>query len=389
MEWVEARPTRVLVDLDAIAYNVKQLRSLVRDAEIMAVVKADGYGHGAVPVARTALEAGATWLGVATVEEGMALRQAGITAPILVLGYVPPVQAGALVAAEIRPALWNMELARALSAKASAAGRRAPVHVKVDTGMGRVGVPPEEAVELVRQLSALPGIQVEGIFTHLAVADEPEHPFTARQLAAFQGVLDSLREAGFSIPLPHACNSAGMMLHPEAHYKLVRVGIALYGLPPNPEVTWPVHLRPALSWRTEVSMVKELPPGSPISYGCTYLTRGREKIATLPVGYADGYSRLLSNKGEVLIHGRRCPVVGRVCMDQMMVRVPADLSVQPGDEVILIGEQEGERVTATDLARLIGTINYEVVCGISKRVPRWYRKGDLLLETEPACGTAL
>lgn len=372
MNLAETRPTRVLIDLDAVAHNTKQLRSLVPKAKMMAVVKADGYGHGAVPVARTALASGADWLAVATVEEGMNLRKAGIQAPILILGYVAPSQAEALVTYELRPAIWDLTLGRVLSREAAALGRRAPVHLKVDTGMGRVGVPPEAALETARALAALPGIEVEGVFTHLAVADEPENPFTEVQLTAFRNVVEQLRAAGLPVPLAHVCNSAGLMLHPADHHEMVRAGIALYGLPPNPAVSWPVDLRPALTWRTEVAMVKTLPPGSSISYGRTYRTQGREQIATLPVGYADGYSRLLSNKGMVLIHGHRCPVVGRVCMDQMMVRVPSDVAVQPGDEAVLIGEQGGERITATDLAEWIGTINYEVLCGISKRVPRLY-----------------
>jgi len=372
MDVAETRPTRVLIDLDAIAHNTKQLQRLVPRAAMMAVVKADAYGHGAVPVARTVLAAGARWLAVARVEEGLELREAGITAPILILGYVAPSQAAVVVAHNLRPAIWDLRLGRALSQAAVAAQRPAPVHLKVDTGMGRVGVQPDEAVEVARALASLPGIEVEGVFTHLAVADEPENPFTQVQLNAFHKVVTQIRAAGIPVPVAHACNSAGLMLHPEAHYELVRAGIALYGMPPNPAVSWPVELRPALTWRTEVAMVKDLPPGSPISYGCTYHTRGVERIATLPVGYADGYSRLLSNRGEVLIHGRRCPVVGRVCMDQIMVRVPSDVAVAPGDEVVLIGEQEGDRITATEMADWIGTINYEVLCDIGKRVPRCY-----------------
>lgn len=372
MDLAENRPTRVLIDLQAIAHNTKQLRGLIPKAAMMAVVKADAYGHGAVPVARTVLAAGAEWLAVARVEEGLELREAGITAPILILGYVAPAQAPLLVAHNLRPAIWDLRLGEALSKAAVAAQRPAPVHLKVDTGMGRVGVQPAEALEMARALAALPGIEVEGVFTHLAVADEPENPFTRVQLNAFHQVVMQLRAAGIPVPVAHACNSAGLMLHPDAHYAMVRAGIALYGMPPNPAVSWPVDLRPALTWRTEVAMVKDLPPGSPISYGSTYYTRGVERIATLPVGYADGYSRLLSNKGEVLIHGRRCPVVGRVCMDQIMVRVPSDVVVAPGDEVVLIGEQGSERITATDVANWIGTINYEVVCDIGKRVPRCY-----------------
>lgn len=374
MDMARIRPTRADIDLDAIQYNVTALRKLTPGAQLMAVVKADGYGHGAVPVARAALEAGASWLGIAAMEEGAALRAAGITAPALIFGYVPPAQASAVIAHNLRPALFDLPFARALSDAAQAAGRRAPVHLKADTGMGRIGKRAQEIVAFAREVAALPGIEIEGIFTHLATADEPENDYAARQLETFNAILSDLKAAGIDPPLKHACNSAGIMLHREGHHDLVRAGIALYGLPPDPGVAWPVALKPALTWRTEVALVKTVEAGTPVSYGRTYRAPARERIATLPVGYADGLFRLLSNKGEVLIHGRRCPIVGRVCMDQTMVRVPDDIDVQPGAEVILIGEQDGERITASDMARTIGTINYEIVCAISRRVPRIYWK---------------
>jgi alanine racemase len=381
MDMARIRPTRADIDLDAIQYNVRALRKLIPEAQLMAVVKADGYGHGAVPVARAALEAGASWLGIAAMEEGAALRAAGITAPALIFGYVPPAQASAVIAHDLRPALFDLPFARALSDAAQAAGHRAPVHLKADTGMGRIGKRTQEIVAFAREVAALPGIEIEGIFTHLATADEPENDYAARQLETFDSILSDLKAAGIDPSLKHACNSAGIMLHPEGHHDLVRAGIALYGLPPDPGVVWPVALKPALTWRTEVALVKTVEAGTPVSYGCTYRAPARERIATLPVGYADGLFRLLSNKGEVLIHGRRCPIVGRVCMDQTMVRVPDDIDVQPGDQVILIGEQDGERITASDMARTIGTINYEIVCAISRRVPRIYWKDGRLQES--------
>lgn len=369
------RPTWVEVDLEAIRQNVTALRSRAPHSRFMAVVKADGYGHGAVQVARAAMEAGAAWLGVATVEEGVDLRRAEIGAPTLIFGYIPPEQVNLVLMHGLRPAVFSLELARALDARGRALMRGATVHMKVDTGMGRVGVQPQEAVDFARALLALPHIELEGIFTHLATADEPENEYAAQQLAVFGSVLADLRGAGIKVPIRHTVNSAGLMLHPPGHYDLVRAGIAIYGLPPDPNVTWPVALKPALTWRTRVGHVKTVAPGHPISYGCTYRSGGPERIATLPVGYADGLSRQLSNKGEVLIGGQRCPIVGRVCMDQTMVRVPDDLPVKPGDEAVLIGEQQGEWITASDMARTIGTINYEVVCAISKRVPRLYRNG--------------
>lgn len=382
MDLERIRPTQAEVDLDAIAHNVQALKAMAPQARFMAVVKADGYGHGMLPVARAALAAGAAWLGVATVEEAAQLVAAGLSAPILVFGYVPPVMADLVVQHQIRTALFSLEYARALSEAAQAAGRSVPVHIKIDTGMTRVGLRRHEAVAFAKAAAALPGIDIEGAFTHMATADEPQNDFASRQLATFDAALADLRSVGIVPRIRHACNSAGIMLHPEGHYDLVRGGIALYGLEPDPAVAWPADLHPALTWRTRVAMVKTVEAGTPISYGSTYRAAGNERIATLPVGYADGYFRLLSNKGWVLIGGRRCPIVGRVCMDQMMVRLPDEVAADAGDEAILIGEQGGERILASELARTIGTINYEVTCAISKRVPRLYRK-DGRLQNQP------
>lgn len=368
------RPTWAEIDLAAIAVNVAELKRLSKAPHFMAVVKANGYGHGATEVAGAALEAGADWLGVATVEEGVDLRRGGISAPILVLGYVSPGQADTVLMYDLRVALFDLDLARTLNQWARPMMRKAKVHLKVDTGMGRVGLQPGELAALARKLADLPNVEVEGVFTHLAVADEPQSDFTARQVERFDQALAELESAGLKPPIRHAANSAGLMLHPSSHYDLVRAGVAIYGLPPAPDADWPARLIPALSWKTRIGMVKWVEPGTSISYGRTYLSSEREQIATLPVGYADGYFRHLSNKGYVLIHGHRCPVVGRVCMDQTLVRVPGDLTARVGDEVVLIGRQGDEEVSATQLAELIGTINYEVVCAIAPRVPRIYHR---------------
>lgn len=378
MEFARLRPTWVEVNLDAIRHNVAELRRMAPNSQFMAVVKADGYGHGALQVARTALEAGATWLGVATVEEGVELRRNGVVASTLVFGYVPEEQTGMVLLHAIRPAVFSLDLARALQERGKGLVRKAYVHLKIDTGMGRVGIRPDEIIPFVRELKQLSHIEVEGVFTHLATADEPDNPFAAEQLAEFERVLALLRTEGINPPVIHAANSAGILLWPNSHYDLVRAGIAMYGHPPDPAVEWPVNLQPALTWRTRVGMIKEVPAGTPISYGCTYRAEKSERIASLPVGYADGYPRGLSNKGQVLVRGRRCQVAGRVCMDQTMVRIPDGLEVEPGDEVVLIGEQNGEWITASEVAGLIGTINYEVLCAISKRVPRLYRKDGVL-----------
>jgi alanine racemase len=268
MEFARLRPNWVDVDLNAIQHNVAQLRRLAQNSQLMAVVKADGYGHGALPVARAALEAGATWLGVATVEEGVDLRRVGIMAPTLIFGYVPPEQTGLLLLHNLRPALFNLDLARALEERAKGLKRKALVHLKIDTGMGRVGIRPHEVDEFMRQMSEFPHLEIEGVFTHMATADEPENPFADEQLARFQQVITHMREdLGINPPIIHAANSAGIMLLPHSHYDLVRAGIAMYGLPPDPAVQWHVPLRPALTWRTRVGLVKEMAPDSPISYG--------------------------------------------------------------------------------------------------------------------------
>lgn len=367
------RPNWAEVNLSAIEANVAALKRLSRAPHLMAVVKANGYGHGAVQVAQAALAGGADWFGVASVEEGVYLRQHAITAPILVLGYTAPGQVTEALAHDLTLTLWDLELARALHEAASPA-KKARVHIKIDTGMSRVGLHPGELTELIRNIRDLTNVEIEGAFTHFAAADEPDNDYTAQQTAEFEAALAELAAAGIRPRIRHAANTAGLMIHPEAHYELVRTGIAMVGLPPAPDVEWPVKLRPALSWKTRITMVKWVEAGAAISYGCTYRTTGREQIATLPVGYADGYARRLSNVGSVLIHGHHCPIVGRVCMDQLMVRIAPEIAAKVGDEAILIGQQGEAEITATDLAEGIGTVNYEVVCAISQRVPRFYHK---------------
>lgn len=360
------RPTRAEVDLDAIAHNVRELRRRTRpEAELMAVVKADGYGHGAVPVARAALAAGATWLGVALVEEAVALRQAGFGQPILVLGWVPPEQAAAVVDHDLRVACYDLDLAAAL---ARVGGAR--IHVKVDTGMGRLGLRPEAAAAFVRALPA--GVDVEGVFTHFAVADDPASGYTQEQLERFRGALDALAAAGVRPRWRHAANSAGILLHPDSHYDLVRMGIAMYGLAPDPAVAWPAALRPALTLRSRISHLKAMLPGETVSYGRAWTAGGGERVATIPIGYADGYRRLFTNRGQVLVAGQPCRVVGRVCMDQTLVEIPAGVPAAVGDEVVLLGRQGAAAVTADDWAQALDTINYEVTCLIGSRVPRVY-----------------
>ncbi|MDW8328329.1 MAG: alanine racemase [Anaerolineales bacterium] len=358
------------IDLSAIQHNLRRMKALA-GVRVMAVVKANAYGHGAVEVSRAAALAGADWLGVARVEEGMALRQAGLALPILVMGYTPPAVSAEAIGHDLTLTVFDAESAQAYAATARALNRTARVHVKVDTGMGRLGVLPEDAPEFIGSVRRLEGLQVEGCYTHFANADMLDGPqpppLSARaQLARFNAVLQALP---LRPSLLHACNSAGALTIPEARLDLVRVGIALYGLNPSAEVPCPPDFRPALSWKARVTQVKLLPPGHGVSYGHEYITTEAETVAAVSVGYADGYRRA-PRVNEVLIRGRRAPVRGRVCMDQIIVGVSHIPGVQPGDEVTLIGVQGEARLTADDLARKWGTINYEVTCGIAARVPR-------------------
>ena len=376
------RPTWLEVDLGAIAHNVRRLKELAGEAQLMISLKADAYGHGAIQVAQTALLNGATWLGVACFGEGVVLRQAGIRAPILILGYTPAWQARDVLRHDLTATVFDLDVARAFSRAALAAARPARVHVKVDTGMGRLGVFPEHTPDFVRSLCALPGLVIEGIFTHLSVADgtsEWERAYSAEQLAAFDRVLVELAAAGIRIPLIHAENSAALLQEvrpassfqlPTSSFRLVRPGIAVYGLDPSPEVPCPPDFRPALAWKTQVAQVKFYPPGSFVGYGATYCTSGVERIAAIPVGYADGFRRTPHHWGEVLVRGRRAPIAGRVCMDQTMINVTDIPDVRQGDEVVLIGRQRDDRITAEEVATRLGTINYEVVSAILARVPR-------------------
>ena len=358
------RPTHVVVDLAAIRHNVVLLTP--EGVELMAVVKANAYGHGDVAVARAALEAGATWLGVALVEEGLTLRAAGIEAPILVLSEVPDGSEAFAVAARLRTTVYTVAGAERLAAAVPGAG--VPVHVKVDTGMHRVGVwPPEDAVALMGKVVGL-GLQLEGLWTHLA-SSEDDPDLTQLQLARFDAVVSAAREAGLDPPYLHAANSGGTIRHPEARFHLIRPGIAVYGVAPAPGVGEELGLRPALSWRSAVSLVKRLPAGERLSYGHTYGLAHDGWVATVPVGYADGYPRAASSRADVLIRGRRCRVAGSVTMDQLVVDC-GDLEIAPGDEVVVLGRQGDEQITAWELAGHADTIAYEIVTRIGERVPR-------------------
>jgi alanine racemase len=370
-------PVWAEIDLAALASNISEVRKITNPtSKIMAVVKANGYGHGAVEVSRTVLAGGADWLGVARLDEGLTLREAGIEAPILILGYLPPEQSSDVVRSCLSQAVYTSDMALALAEAASAQGTQAKVHLKIDTGMGRIGwVAGPGAVREILTLARNRHLEIEGIFTHFAAADLADKAYTKEQLVKFTKLIEELRRNGLEIPIKHAANSAALMEMPETHLDLVRAGIIMYGLYPSDEVNRSrVKLRPVMSLKAKVAYVKEVPAGFKVSYGCTHSTQNNTVIATLPLGYADGYSRLLSSKGCALLHGRRAPVIGRVCMDQVMVDVGHIPGTAVGDEAVLIGRQGDQEITTDEIAGLLGTINYEIVCMVSHRVPRVYKK---------------
>lgn len=370
------RDTVIEIDLDAVMHNVRQFRKhLPEKTQIMAVVKADAYGHGAVPVAQAALEAGAAYLGVAFADEGIQLRNAGIEAPILVLGYTPPYAAREAILNRLSITVYSEDSLQVLESEAARLGMQARVHVKVDTGMGRIGLAPEEVPAFLRKALSLKHVQVEGLFTHFATADERDKSYTHYQEERFAGVIRELREEGIDIPLIHIANSAGAIDLPDRVYDMARIGISLYGYYPSSEVNQrAIELKPILTFKTKIVHLKQSPPGTAISYGKTYATRKTEWIATIPVGYADGFSRQLSNRGHALVRGVKVPVVGRVTMDQVMLDVTEAMPVKVGDEVVLYGRQGAEMISVDEVAGLLGTINYEVTCMLGRRIPRIYLK---------------
>jgi len=366
-------PAWAEINLGAVAQNMQEIRRVTAPtAGILAVVKANAYGHGAVEVSKVALASGASWLGVARVSEGVELREAGIDAPVLVLGYLTPDQYSEAIRYQLTQAVYTLDMGIALSEVAAKLGTRAKVHIKVDTGMGRLGwYDSSQLVQDVLKLARQPNLELEGIFTHFAAADEKDKSYTLQQLHKFTEIIEKLRQNGLEFPLRHAANSAAIMELPATHLDLVRAGIILYGLYPSQEVDRSkISLTPVMSLKARVAYVKKVPAGFKVSYGCTYETSRDTVIATISIGYADGYTRLLSSRGEVLLNGRRAPVIGRICMDQLMVDVSNIPDVKIGDEAVLIGRQMGEEISADEIAAALGTINYEVTCMVNHRVPR-------------------
>ena len=372
------------IDLDAVAFNFASMRKNIHpSAKMIAVIKADGYGHGAVPIARLVEAYDYLWgFAVATAEEALQLRSAGIKKPVLILGYVFEEHYADLIREDIRPVVFKLSMAEQLSMEATRQNKTAVIHIGLDTGMTRIGYPATaESVLEIMLISRLPNIKIEGMFTHFARADETDKTSAQDQLERYLKFADKLKETGVDIPLRHCSNSAGIIDMPYANLNLVRAGISIYGIYPSEEVCKEnVPLKPVMELKSHITLIKEVEAGVPVSYGGTFVTKQKTRIATIPVGYADGYPRQLSNKGRVLIHGKSAPILGRICMDQFMVDVTDIPQAQELDEVTLLGTDGEASVTVEELGELSGRVPYEFVCDISKRVPRVYKKNGQVSE---------
>lgn len=372
-----------VIDLDDICHNIKEIKRVVGpQVKIMPVIKADGYGHGSVPIAKALDEIGADAFAVAILEEGITLRNNGIRKPIVILGYTAEYQYSSLIQYEIQPTVFCYEMAESLSKIASALGKDAKIHIKIDTGMNRIGFKPtKESLGIIKRIAVLPNLVIEGIFTHFACADETDKTSARTQKKLFDDFVQRLGKEGISIPIKHVSNSAAIIDMDTCRMDMVRSGIITYGLYPSEEVSKDViDLRPAMSLKTHIVHIKEVEAGEGVSYGHTYVTQKPTKIATIPVGYADGYPRALSSKGRVLIRGQYVPIIGRVCMDQFMVDVTHISDVSVMDEVTLVGKDGNNRISVEEVADMAGSFNYEFVCGIGKRVPRVYIQNGKMKE---------
>ena len=366
------RPTHTVIDLEALRHNIRALRERAgKDVKYMGVVKANAYGHGIEEISRAAQDAGADYLGVSIPEEGMRLRNAGITIPILILGGILPESAADVVAYNLIPAVYSAAMLNAVQQEAAARDVVCPIHIKADTGMNRIGIQTvAEFKALLALVKGCPNVRFEGLFTHFAVSELPDKSFTDLQGQRFLSFIQAAREEGFS-PLLHASNSGALLDEPDTlAFNMVRGGIAMYGYHPGPGCGAGVDLKPVLTWKTAVTHVKQIQPGDTVSYGRRYTATSPRMIATLPVGYGDGYKRCMSNKIDVLIHGRRAPVVGTICMDQCMADVTEIDDVRVGDEVVLLGLQGEDCIDADEMAAAAGTISYEILLSVSERVPR-------------------
>lgn len=367
----QAYSTWLEVDLGAIKHNLKTIKTMTH-SPVMAVIKANGYGHGVQAVAQALTAAGAEWLGVARIEEALNLRREGITSEIMVLGYTAPVKIPDAIQQNIHVAIYDVGMAKAYSVYADKLAEPVKAHLKVETGMGRLGMPPDQVIGFLQDCHQNPHILIDGIFTHFARADEPNAHTTMDQLAKFNQLLNRLSDEGLKPAVVHAANSAAVINFHEAYFDLVRPGIALFGLSPSPEMSLPGTFRRALTWKARLTSVRQFPAGHGISYGSVYVTTREERIGVIPVGYGDGFRRV--KEQEVLVHGKRVKVVGRICMDQCMLQLDDIPEAVVGDEVVLLGEQGEQEIKAGELAAKWGTINYEVLCGLADRLPRLYKE---------------
>jgi alanine racemase len=370
-EAASERPTRIRVDLEALGHNLRALRAHA-GVPVMAVVKANAYGHGLVPVARHLQSLGVEQLGVAFLEEGVALRQAGVHVPILVMGGIFGPQAAQLIAHDLEITVSSLDKLRQVEAAAQSLGRKATIHLKIDTGMERIGVHSYHAGPFIEAAVASRWCTVKGVYSHLACADDPDSPMTGQQLERFLGACAHFERIGAPMPLRHLANSGGLLHFPETCLDMVRPGIALYGVLPDPASRATVALRPVMSLVSQVVYFKVVPAGQPVSYGATWAPQVDTRLVTLPIGYGDGFPRSLSNRGEVLIRGQRHPIVGRICMDQFMVDIGPQGTAYNEDAVVLIGEQGGQEIRCEDVAQAAGTIPYEILVGLNGRIPREY-----------------
>jgi alanine racemase len=367
------RPAYLEIDLGALAHNISNIKKkLGNDVELMAIVKADGYGHGAFEVAKVALENGAGSLGVAILEEGIELREKGIKAPMLNLFPEPKERAEKVVEYDLDQVITDLEFVKKLSQEAKRQNKSSNIFIEIDTGLGRYGVPPKKTVELVKKIKKLGNVRLKGILSQFSTADQRKKDFVFQQLSIFKNTLDELESFSNHIPVKSIANSGAVLDIPASYFNHVRVGHLLYGLYPSQETSESIKVKPAMSLKSKVIFIKEVENGTPISYGKTYIAKKKTNIATIPLGYADGYSRLLSNRGEVLIRGKRAKVVGRVCMDAFMVDVSHIPDVKVGDEVVVMGKQGNDEITAHDLGRWTGTFAYEIMTRMGKRLPIVY-----------------
>ena len=372
------------INTDALIHNFKEIRRITdKNAMIMAIVKADAYGHGVLEITKTLIGCGANYLGVACADEGMQLRRAGVTLPILILGASQDSELEDIINYSLMPSVFTYDFALKLSKTAEKLQKSAKIHIKIDTGMSRIGfvsdIDDDALSDEIIKISSLPNIEIEGIFSHFSTSDEADTEYTNLQFERFLTVCNILEEKNLHIPIRHIANSAAIMEHPHTHLEMVRAGVILYGLYPSDEVDrTKINLIPVMTVKSSITMIKELPQNRGVSYGKTYITNHPMRIATIPIGYADGYTRLLSDKARMIVNNIPVPVIGRICMDQCMIDVTNVNTINTGDEVIVFG---ADTVTAEILANLIGTINYEIVCMISKRVPRIYLKDGKAVKT--------